>query len=374
MAVNLLLALALLGIFVWQIRATAAALPLRESYKLVPDVSLVIFSASQYQNWLWGFQSALFLNMLAATAGILLLAQRSFSWKRFISAAALGVVATFSFATGVAFWPVSMLIILFSTSGRQRFPAVLAWVALSGLAIGLFFYHFNVAGSDSVRTALSSPLECVRFLLKYAGGIVAQYPGDDIAIAGKFALIFGLGAIAVAIWSVRKLIRTRIVDWGTLLPYAGISLYSLGGGALAALGRVCLGSDQAASSRYCTMVVPFWISLTVFLFLLWKSPPGFAETNFEARRKTVRWCFVGTVLLLVLGSGVALDGASRLSARQTNGRDALLTLARNPTAHFDHGQLFALYPKLSVVVERYPMLKARHLSLFNDEQPVTTPK
>ena len=367
LALNLVLALALLMVFVWQIRATTGALPLGEWYKLVPAVSLVVFSASQYQNWLWGFQSALFLNMLAATAGILLLAQRGFSWKRFILATALGVVATFSFATGVAFWPVGLLLMLVSTRGRQRFAAVLAWLALSGFAIGLFFYHFNVAGSASVRTALSSPLECIRFLLKYTGGIVAQYPGGDISFAGKFALIFGAGAITVTVWSVRKLIRMGTVDWVTLLPYLGFSLYSLGSGSLAAVGRVCLGSDQAASSRYCTMVVPFWISLMVFLFLLLKSPPGRAETDFAARKKTVRWCFVGAVVLLVLGSGLALDGASRLSVRQTSGRDALLNLARNPTARFDYGQLFALYPKLNVVVERYPVLKVRRLSLFSDE-------
>jgi len=72
-------------------------------------------------------------------------------------------------------------------------------------------------------------------------------------------------------------------------------------------------------------------------------------------------------VLLVLGSGLALDGASRLSVRQTSGRDALLNLARNPTARFDYGQLFALYPKLNVVVERYPVLKVRRLSLFSDE-------
>jgi hypothetical protein len=365
LAVSLLLALTLFVVFVWQIRATARALSLREWYKLLPAVSLVVFSASQYQNWFWGFQSTLFLNMLAATAGILVLAQRNFSWSRFISAAALGLVATFSFATGVVFWPVGLVIVLFSTSGRHRLPAVLAWLALCGLAMGLFFYHLNVAGSDSVRTALSSPLECVRFLLKFAGGIVAQYPGGNIAIAGKFALILGFGAITLVVWSVRKLIRMGTVDWGTLLPYLGVSAYSLCGGALAALGRVCLGSDQAASSRYCTMAVPFWISLMVFLFLLLKCPPP--ETDSAARKKSVRWCFVGAVLLLALGSGLALDGASRLSARQAKGRDALLSLARNPKAQFDYSQLFALYPKLNVVVERYPVLQERRLSLFSDE-------
>jgi hypothetical protein len=332
-----------------------------------------VFSASQYQNWLWGFQSALFLNMLAATAGILLLANRHLSWLRFSAAAALGLVATFSFATGVAFWPVGLLIVLLSGAGRRRLLAALAWLVLSFLALGLFFYHFNVAGSASVRTALSSPLECVRFVLKYAGSIVAQYPGGDISIAGKVALIFGLGAIAIAAWSVRNLIRRGTADCITLVPYLGISFYSLGSGALAALGRVCFGSDQATSSRYCTMVVPLWTSLIVFLFLLLKSPTGISDTDSAARKKAARWCLGGAILLLVWGSGLALDGASRLSARQTNGRTALLNLARNPTAHFDYRQLFTLYPQLNVVVERYPVLKERRLSLFKDEEPLKAP-
>lgn len=366
MGVSLLLALGLLIILTGQIRATARGLLFKEWYQVLPAVSLVVFSTSQYQNWLWGFQLALFLNMLAATGGILLLSQPLFSWRRFAAAATLGVVATFSFATGVAFWPISLLLILLRTKARQRFQASLAWLALSALAVGSFFHHFNVAGSTSVATALTSPLECIRFLLKYVGGTLAQYSGGDASMAGKFALLFGIAAVGVMVWSVRELIRTQQADWVTLLPYLGLTGYSLGSGALAALGRVCLGSDQAASSRYCTMVVPLWTSLVVFLFLLLKSPPAMTKDS-SAGNKPAPWCFGGVIVLLVLGSVMALDGASRLSARQTNGRNALLSLGRNPAAHFDYSELLALYPQMNVVVERYPVLKEKHLSLFKDE-------
>jgi hypothetical protein len=367
LGVNLMLALGLLVILAWQIRATATALRLTEWYRVLPAVSLVVFSTSQYQNWLWGFQSSLFLNMLAATAGILLLAQPTLSWTRFAAAVALGIVATFSFATGVAFWPIGFLLILFGPrDGRKQIARLLAWLILSLISLGLFFSHSNVASSHSVATALSSPLECIRFLLKYAGGIVAQFPGGDISMAAKFALIFGLGAIVAAAWSVRELIRRRIADWRKLLPFLGITCYSLAGGGLAALGRVRLGSDQAISSRYCTMVVPLWTSLMVFLFVLLKCPMR-TGTDPLAGKKAARWCLGGAILLLVLGSGVAFDGASRLSARQANGRDALLSLARNPTTHFDYRQLFTLYPQLNVPVERYPVLKERRLSLFKNE-------
>jgi hypothetical protein len=120
------------------------------------------------------------------------------------------------------------------------------------------------------------------------------------------------------------------------------------------------------------MVVPLWTSLVVFLFLLLKCTPE-TGTDSSAGKKTPGWCLGGALLLLVLGSGLAFDGASRLSARQTNGRDALLSLAKNPTARFDYRQLFALYPELNVVVERYPVLKARRLSLFSDEKPLKAP-
>ena len=121
------------------------------------------------------------------------------------------------------------------------------------------------------------------------------------------------------------------------------------------------------------MVVPLWTSLIVFLFLLSKCPSR-TGTASAVGKKTPGWCLGGVLLLLVLGSALAFDGASRLSARQTNGRDALLSLARNPTEHFDYRPLFALYPKLNVVVERYPVLKERRLSLFSDEGPLKAPK
>ena len=279
-------------------------------------------------------------------------------------------MATYSFASGVLFWPVGLLLILFVTKdGKRRTASILGWIIIGALTIGLFFYHyFKPKEHPPVASALTMPLEFARYLLKYAGGFIAQYPGGDISINGGCALIYGLAAIIAAGWACWKLNRERIADLVSLLPYLGMSLYCLGNGVLTAMGRISLGSDQAVSSRYCTIMVPFWTSLVVFFFLLLKSAPKAATAECSRdHRKTARWCLRATIVLLVLSSGLAIGRAQRVWVKQSIGRTSLLSLARNPGAAIDYRRLSALNPNLAVVNERYPILKERRLSLFRDE-------
>lgn len=243
-----------------------------------------------------------------------------------------------------------------------------------------YLYHYQKPEEHpALNLIFKMPFEYASFVLKYVGGICAQYVGGSPSTDGDFGLVFGLAAILAMGWAGGMLVRKKIADFKTLLPYFGISLYSIGSALMTGVGRVGFGSNQAIYSRYCTMVVPLWVSLVVFLILLRtggnRAPnAGSAPKTRSGRpapmdcRQIAGWLLLAAITMLVLGSVCATDGAKSLSRIQTLGRNSLLNLAANPASETDYQGLRFIYPRPEVVRERYPILVEHQLSLFQDAQ------
>jgi hypothetical protein len=379
LAVNIILALGIFAVFIHQVKITGRKLGIAGLPWAIPALSLIVFSISQYQNWLWGWQLQMLLNLLAVVGGILLLANGTFSWSRFAAAALLGMVATYSFANGTLFWPIGLVILLVVTAGkRERQPAMIAWLSVSVLTLGSYLYHYQKPEEHpALNLIFKMPVEYASFVLKYIGGICAQYVGGSIPADCDFALLFGLAAILAMGWAGWMLVRKKIADFKTLLPYLGMSLYSIGSALMTGVGRVGFGSNQAIYSRYCTMVVPLWVSLVVFLILL--RTGGDRTTNADPAQKKrhgrpaplgcqqiAGGLLIATITVLLLGSVCAVDGARDFSRLRASGRTGLLNLAANPGADIDLNSLSLLYPRPEVIRERYPILMKHRLSVFRD--------
>jgi hypothetical protein len=379
LALNLLLALGIFAVFVHQVKLTARKLGLGGLRWAVPVIALIVFSLAQYQNWLWGWQMQMFLNVLAVLGGLVLLANETFHWRRFACAALLGIVATYSFANGLLFWPVGWCLLFVATAGTKARKAALAgWTLISILTLASYLYHYQKPEEHPpLNLVFKMPLEYAAFVLKYTGNLCAQYVGGSDASDGAFELIFGLAALVAFGWAVTMLLRRRMADVRTLLPYFGMSLYSLGSALMTGIGRAGLGSNQALYSRYGTMMVPFWVALVVFLFLLRDGgvqtadaaavpKPCHDRSAPDGCRTIAEWSLLASIILLLLGSICALAGVQELSRYQAYGRTALLNVAAHPGSAIDYTGLSLLYPRPEVVLQRYPILVQHHLSVFRD--------
>jgi hypothetical protein len=380
LAVNIVLAAAIFAVLTVQIRRTARELALPELHRAIPACSLVVFSISQFQNWLWGWQLQMLLNLLASVAGLLLLAARPFNWLKFAGSATLGIVATYSFANGLLFWPIGLLVLLAVTSGRkERSRTVALWIVTSVLAAWFYFRHYEKpAAHPSLLSIFQDPLEYANYVFDYLGATCAEYRiGQHTGIVG-LALICGYGGAAAFVWAGWRARRIGLVNGYELLPYLGLSLYSVGGALMTGIGRVGFGRDQALSSRYCTMTVPFWVSLIVLLFILASRKNGAAnvsteniseETIRQNRARAVSRLTLGaTIILLGLGSIMAIGAMKALSERQERGRQRLIQLASHPEAQADYQDLLGIYPTIQVVLDRYPILEKHRLATFKDVQ------
>jgi hypothetical protein len=315
LTVNVILALGIFTVFVYQVKITGRKLGAAGLPWAIPAISLIVFSISQYQNWLWGWQLQMFLNLLAAMGGIVLLAQETFTWKRFALSALLGIVAMYSFATGVLFWPIGLVILLVVTAGaRQRRAAITGWVLLSVLTLGSFFYHYQKpAYHPPLNLIFETPVGYAAYMFKYIGGICAHDLGGTMPDDGKVALICGLGGTMVLGWAGWMLVRKQLADVRTLLPYLGMSLYSIASALVTGVGRIGFGSNQAIFSRYSTMVEPFWVSLVVLLILLARGERSAADAGSAPRPRAGRrvpegyktmtqWSLMAFIAMLALGS------------------------------------------------------------------------
>ena len=216
LAVNIMLALGIFAVFAHQVKITGRKLGIAGLPGAIPAISLIVFSVSQYQNWLWGWQLQMFLNLLAVAGGIALLANETFRWSRFAAAALLGIVATYSFANGALFWPIGLMLLFFIKTGAgEKRPAIAGWILIGALTLGTYFYHYQKPEEHpSLSLIFKMPVEYAVYVFKYLGGICAQGLGDDVSADGVLAFVFGLaGTVAIA-WAGWTLFRKKIADPG----------------------------------------------------------------------------------------------------------------------------------------------------------------
>jgi hypothetical protein len=383
LALNVALACALFAVLTGQIRKTRKDLNCESLYWAVPACSLIVFSISQFENWLWGWQMQMLLNVLAASASLILLASRPFSWLKFASASLLGIVATYSFANGLLVWPIGLVVIFLATAGRsEKKSSVGIWLLLGLLMFWSYMWHYQKpVGHPSLLSVLQWPVEYACYALVYLGGTCAEYNEMPTIEDSVIALACGGVSLAALCWSGWLLKRRMLADWNGLLPYLGMSLYSIGSALMTGIGRVGFGSMQALHSRYCTMTLPFWVSLVVFMLLLMQGRCGRRDDLVlpgkqgvpEHSRAIAQFSLRAIIVLLALSSIGAMDAMRARSRLQAFGRRQLLQLAADPIRQTDHRGLVALYPHPEIVLERYPVLVEHRLSLFRNPSVVSSP-
>ena len=365
LALNVLLAMVLFTILVWQIKRTARALGARELEWALPLTSLIVFSMSQFDNWLWGWQIQMVLSVLAALAAIVLLANGACDPKKFIGAAALGFVATHSFASGIAIWPIGLLLIVTDPSLRAaRVKCAAIWSLLSAAAIASYVIGYQKpAKHPAMNVAFTKPLEYLSYVLKYLGSFCAQYGNAAVLPDSTLAIVFGLGALAILAWTTSSLIWGDKLQGEALRPYLAFCIFSILSALLTGIGRAGFGSDQAMESRYCTMTVPLWCSLMVFLILLAR-PKAFPRRP----ARLARWTLAIVTAFLVLSSALAIKQAQGVCEARSDGRAYLLKLAAHPGMKPEFGELFHIYPGKNpfLVMDRYQFLLEEKLSLFRE--------
>jgi hypothetical protein len=369
---NVVLAGATCSILVYQLRSTGQLLGMRWIW-LVPVISLAIFSLDQAEGWWGGWNLQIFVCVLAVSASIVLLTQPTQRWATLLLALLCGIVATYSYSTGLLIWGVGLVLFAFAPRSRTTTARIRIglWSAGSLLTAATFFYTYTwsaVAAPPAVM--IQHPRPYLLYTITYLGApptrgaveyLFGQISGDTQALCNlgdsdlcsyvnNTAMLAGLGGLLLFMLAIWALLRR--VPVSVLLPYLGLGLYALGSGVVTSLGRASYGNHQALAQRYATSASLFWLALVVL---------GALCGHVYARRRWV--CLLSRALILLFSLLTALSSIQGLDhfrwqrAFLAPARDALFTLQ-------DDALLQRLYFDVDVVKQGAHVLRQHHLSVF----------
>jgi hypothetical protein len=311
----------------------------------IPLAALFIFGPGQYENWLWGWEFVIFLQVAAGFIGLYLLTRPASGWLMFTAAMVLGIVGSYSFGNGLMFWPAGCVALLLVSHPRRNMRLAV-FAAIAAVTVGLYMYGWKPnPGHPSVGRNFES-LGALWYMTKY----YAIYLGTSVCgFSQRGAMCAGFAGLALFVWVCAEAMRRRDeLAWPLALQIAVVA-----GALLTAAGRAGFGTPQAMSSRYQTISMPFWVAGTLFLSMLVSSGGRFRQ--------------VRTAVPIVLVCAIAVSASVTAVTSEASWRrwNAELAPAREALRTNGDGLLQTrLYPDPVVVTERRLMLLRHRLLVF----------
>lgn len=324
--------------------------------------SFYIFSLIQYQNWLWGFGLPWFLNMFAVVAGSFIIANYPLNLRTFFLLVFFGILATFSLANGILYWLIILLFIIIYAIKCGYKKIYLTGGVWTILFIGVLFAYLHDYQKPSyhpdVLFFLKDPISFGKYISTYIGAPLA-WLGNSFHQATLFG-IFGI--ILSAIFFFRTLSQS-VYAFQKSYFFFFISLYGILNAILTAIGRSGFRVDHALASRYTTVSIGFWISLSFFIYTAYIDK----QNHSKSKQKFIRLCknLVFMIIFFSLNANSYFNVRLFYLKHNVNycGQDAVL-YGNNPDA------LKFLYPEPERLMNvDIPRLKKLRLSIFRDQVP-----
>jgi hypothetical protein len=246
----------------WYLLSRTVPISLNKRALLWGVLNLVLFSPVQAENWMWGYQFALFFTNLLFVAGVAVAVSRLSLSAKFFLCFAIAVAATFSFGGGVVLWPLTFPLALageMTLGKRAKFFWFVGWLCAAGAAVGLYFFHYVKPTAHPPLAASYNPLDYFLYITTFLGGHLSKADQtESILVAaenGTVSLLLYLGGL---FWT----IRSRDADLKQkMLPWLGLGAFAVLNAALAAITRIGFGINQALDSRYTTFSLFISLSL-----------------------------------------------------------------------------------------------------------------
>lgn len=300
-------------------------------------ISSLLFSYIQWENWIRGFQMQWFFCTFAGIFALYLLDKNTkflSSNIRYIAAAAMCFVATFSLGSGLFFWAACFVSLLLN---KQSTKKLLIWIALSLLSAVMYFYNYSFL--ERVASDIGF-MNYVKFFFAYLGG----------ALTFDFYSAVALGLVLTILSAVilyKALVVDKIKPNVLSLPL-GLMIFVLMSDIVTMYSRApVFGPTVAVASKYTTISILFIVAL----ILICMKMPKLNRSNFTAL--VIASLCIPMVLAVNIGGAIKskdlqvrlLDGRS--CSRQDNPTDVCLS---------------KLYPDPGVLRKRIGLLKRDHLA------------
>jgi hypothetical protein len=309
-------------------------------------ISVLVFSPSQWQNWFFGWQAQEFMQLLALLLGFLFLDSDKITFSRFMGAAACGIIATYSFAGGLLFWPIGATFLWRRSSEIGKRPSLFfLWLTGSASIIFLYLFHFHLVDRHPQPWGFVELISLyVKYLLCFIGSPIISYNASLASLTGL------IGLTAFIIFSFLNF-KDPAYRRACTLPLA-LAAFSVGSAAMTGFGRIAFGPEQALSSRYVTLANPFWIALLILI------ESKFRSTSQQGARGLIAAITMFCIAVLLFIN--AVYGTYKWDEQYNFLKPTRAGLVEGNNLEL----LLRLHPDPAIVIERRDILKRHNLSVF----------
>jgi len=358
-AIQVFLALCAFFSLIYSLRKILVKQQFFISLWLILVISVILFSLNQYESWLTGMGIPKFLVLFSVVTGSIILCDTPFSWTKFTLSSLLGIIATYSFGYGLAYWFVGlfMLFVVKIDHKQTKRWAIFAWSIISLVAILTYFFKYNFKGSigslsGSFQYSLDKPIEYIDFVLTLLGTSL-------IGFSHQGAMSMGIVGVIIFLWAFRFFYQTTPSVQSVLIPFFAFSLYALGNIFLMGMGRLdFLGSLGALAPRHRTLPTIFWIANAVFLSVCYLETN---EINSKKRFSLQKGLIVLSLAVITVSSILnSVNGGLRMRDRY-----AQFGLAARELLKLKNEQLLKLlHPDPELIKKQVGVLRKYKLSYF----------
>lgn len=258
-------------------------LGLDQKYNLLvfSAIAVFVFSLTQFQNWMWGWQLQIFLCSLFAIISLALLTLYDPGLRTTALAAAAAIIATFSFAAGINVWFVGFVVLLIRC---RRLACIIPWIILATACISIDIIQSRASTLPNSLFRSDNFLDYIGFVCVYIGAPVGTAVYD-----ATVALYNGIAALLLAVTLCLTFAYSENRKHPAVLCFSAIIAFSILVAVLVSITRD-VNFGTAAPSRFMSFSIHFWISLIGLIFFYIKTYSG---------QKVKKYFLITSVVIMV---------------------------------------------------------------------------
>jgi hypothetical protein len=307
-------------------------------------ISFIIFNFRQYENILWGFQLQIYLGVLGFLFALYMLGESNELCLNFLLAILGGILASYSFANGLATWPVGLFFLLISNKERKL---AYFWSLAGILVMGLYFSGWaHPSGHPSIFFILNKPFDGVLYLLVNIGSSLAHDKHTAV----------GVGIFLVIVLFIELIYLYEFNIFRSNSMWLSLILFSLISSVITTVGRAGFGAEQALSSRYVTFTLIGVIGIYILALNLY---------NMKSHDRILAILFGVVVSILIIGSITGytsgISAGKSLKEARLDSAYYLKTYKLQPDYNFQ-----GLYHSPRTIRSKAPFLETYNLNAFTD--------
>src|SRR5215204_3055084 len=326
-------------------------------------IAFLVFSLSQHENMLWGFQLQFGLVQVSSVLALCLLYFSGYERLRklvFPAALTSATVATFSAASGLFVWWVGLLQLLIGPVEKPTKKWLVGAWGLVGVGEWIVYFSNNSQGASTplLRLLLTDPVAGTKLFLTSGMESFLTLLGYSLFWQQNLAFVGGillLGLVAVATF---LLYRDR--DFGGSSFWIALVLFSLFTLASITVGRLEYYGETPFMPRYNSFSIPVVIGIYVVLLRSALSKKSYLTSALLGSRSAL-------IMLSVpfsYSEGVEAGRATALYREEA--AFILATYETQPDALL--GAFDFTNPEFERVRERAPILEALGYNVFSEPQ------